>query len=108
MNPIPSIPKDLVDFLDALYSADKMAPRESDSERKIWINVGKRELVEKLIQMRKDQETGADEGLPDVLLQSTAGLRGGPDDHASPGDPGPSAGTPGPYASPQDRLGRLR
>lgn len=97
----PSIPKDLVEYLDTLHSARVSLPRTGDSERDIWIKVGKRELVETLLQMRKDQETGADQGFPHVLIPLSAG------DPGSSGSPGSAAAAPGSHPSPADRLGRF-
>lgn len=109
MNPIPIIPKDLVEFLDGdqMHSAKASLPRTNDTDRDIWIKVGKRQLVEFLIQTRKDQETGADEGFPHVFTQRSAS-GGSPDDHAGTGSPAsPGTGSPGPYPAPADRLGRF-
>lgn len=106
---IPSIPKDLVAFLDRLYSAQNSLPVESDSDRAIWTKVGKRELVVQLIQWRKDQETGADEeGFPHVLV-SAAGSSGPGDQHAhDPRIAGPAGpGSSGSFASPADRIRRF-
>lgn len=99
MTPFPSIPKDLVEFLDTLYSARRMFPDKGETEREIWINVGKRELVETLIQARKDQETGADQGPPNVYLSDPSVGQSG-----SGGDAGPGSSPGGSFASPQDRL----
>jgi hypothetical protein len=105
MNPIPSIPKDLVEFLDTMFSAQAMLPRANDSERDVWMKVGKRELVTTLIQWRKDQETGADQGFPHVFVQSAVAER--PDDLASAERSGTRPGPAGSYPSPADRLGRF-
>ena len=105
MNPIPSVPKDLVEFLDALFSANNMAPRVSDSDREIWIKVGKRELIEYLKQTQKDQETGADEGHPHVFVHTSVDAAGADhDEQRASSDARTSTGTAGSYASPADRL----
>lgn len=41
---------DLIDILDARYPA--LSPREKDTERRIWMDAGRRELIEELIYLR--------------------------------------------------------
>lgn len=103
MTSFPSIPKDLVLYLDELYSPARMLPRAGDSEREIWIKVGKRELVDMLLQARKDQETGADEGFPHVLVQPALG--GAPDDPGAGYHTAPGATAARTAATPSDRHG---
>lgn len=106
MTQIPSIPKDLVDYLDAMYAARTLIPGAGETDREVWMKLGKRELVEWLIQTRKDQETGADKGLPHVFVPTSPGV--GSDDHASAGTAASSGSPAGSsFASPQDRLGSL-
>lgn len=101
MNPFPSIPQDLVEYLDELFSHQRMAPTKSDSDRDIWIKVGKRELVDELLQMRKDQVTGADQGFPHVLVHAADAVRAG---HSAAGtDAGTSAPAARAAATPSDR-----
>lgn len=108
MNPIPSIPKDLVEFLDSdqMHSAKASMPRVSDTDREVWIKAGKHELVQYLAQLLKDQETGADQGFPHVFIQPRTN-GGSADDHAGTANAGTAAGAPGSYPSPADRLGRF-
>lgn len=97
----PHISKDLVDWLDEICSADLMSPKVSQSDREIWMNAGKRELIGFLKNTRKDQETGEDQGFPHVFVRSG----GSADDLDSSGsDAGPRAGAGGSYPSPEDRL----
>lgn len=104
MNTIsPAIPKDLVDFLDELFSADHMAPKVSQSDREIWMNAGKRELIAFLKQTRKYQETGADQGFPNVPLHTAVDARTDDYDDAS-GDASSRSSATSSYASPADRL----
>lgn len=42
----------LVDMLDELYPAK--SPRESDTERRIWMDAGKRELIDSLVYLRAE------------------------------------------------------
>lgn len=53
MNKLPVYTVDLIDMLDEMYPEQSANPK--DSEREIWIKVGKRELVRALI-YRKDSE----------------------------------------------------
>lgn len=109
MNPIPSIPKDLVEFLDSdqMHSAKASMPRVGETDREVWIKVGKHQLVQYLAQLLKDQETGADQGFPHVFIRPVDGSAASDDHAGSAGDPGPRASAPGSYPSPADRLGRF-
>lgn len=54
MPPIPTITKELIEYLEAIYP-DK-APKLNDSDRQIWATVGQVELVRHLRAIH-DQQT---------------------------------------------------
>lgn len=80
---IPHVPNALVEYLDRLYPASK--PDINASDRVIWSAYGRRDVVEQLHQMLKDQEAGDDstEGLPNVFPQRPGSPAGAAD--PSPG-----------------------
>ena len=87
MDPIPSVPKDLVEFLDKLFPA--RSPRINDPERQIWIDAGKR-ACRQLKQWRRIRNRGPTK-LPCVCSLPVDAV--GPDDQQSTA-PAPIAAPP--------------
>ena len=52
---LPVMAVDLVDLLEEVYAPT--APSETDSDRRIWMNAGRQELIAELVQMRENTRT---------------------------------------------------
>jgi molybdopterin-guanine dinucleotide biosynthesis protein A len=66
INP-PTIPEDMVQYLDQRYPESSAVPTVIRSEREIWIAVGRREVVRNLLHLHRKQK----ETLSDVLRKSS-------------------------------------
>ena len=51
--PFPQVPKVLIDYLNQFYP--DCCPKESDSNRAIWIKTGQRSVVNFLLEQHKRQ-----------------------------------------------------
>lgn len=100
---IPRISKDLIEFLNTL--APLRTPQVSTPERQVWVDVGRRQIVDQIEQLYADQEKGLLEGrsTANVLLQLSADGRGSSEDRDAGHSSATAARTPG---APGNRLGR--
>src|SRR5579872_6465307 len=90
----PVITKDLLDYLNSAYPPKN--PDLHDTDRVIWRDMGKRELVDALQTIFDQQQAGSNtgEGIPNVFRRPTSAAT--PAALAEPGSgSGTSARTPG-------------
>lgn len=100
---LPHVPSALIDYLASAHPLRN--PTTSQSDRDIWIEVGKQELIEGLRTIYKAQQEAGDdtEGLPNVFPVSAGSPAGDAAADPGPGSSGSTAArTPG---SAGNRLG---
>jgi hypothetical protein len=103
MIPNPRISKDLIEFLNVI--APLRNPQVSTSERQVWVDVGRRQIVDQIEQLYADQEKGLLEGrsTANVLLQLSPDGSGASENRDAGHASATAARTPG---APGNRLGR--